>query len=163
MDIYRYTNELLKYMTEKVLKKIEKSLLYSAKPIAIVGGLHRQAHRINNANAVNRADKNLTKRTAKFAKQLQNELVYRICLKFLFDFCLVNQCFKFNTKCILRLKTDMQKLFETNVNQVDGAALPSAVSFLMHPIFNISSFNWMTVSKYTLKEPYNRNMYLGLE
>ena len=44
----------------------------------------------------------------------------------------------------------MQKMFETNVNQVDGTALLSAVSLLMHPIFNMSSFNWMTVSKPTL-------------
>ena len=137
--------------------------MYNTKPIAIADSLDRHAHRINDANAVNRADKNLTEGTAKFAKQLQNEFVYRICLKFLFDFCLVNQCFKFNTKCILRLETDMQKLFETNVNQVDSAALPSAVSLLMHPMFNMNSFNWMAVAKHTLKEPYNLNMYLRLE
>ena len=67
MDIYRYSNELLKYMPEKALKTTEKSILYSTKPVAIVDGLHRRVHRTNDANAVNRTDENITDRTAKFA------------------------------------------------------------------------------------------------
>ena len=39
---------------------------------------------------------------------------------------LVNQCFKFNTKYILTLEMDMQRLFESNVNQARNA-LPTSV------------------------------------
>ena len=84
----------------------------------------RGAHRTNDSNAVNRTDENLTDRIAKFTNQLQNEFAYRIPLKLLFDVSLVNQCFKFNTKYILTLERDMQKLFETNANQAANA-LPS--------------------------------------
>ena len=45
------------------------------------------------------------------------EHVYRILLKYLCDLGLVNQCYKFNTKYFLSLETDMQRLFETNINQ----------------------------------------------
>ena len=44
-------------------------------------------------------------------------LFRRIPLTYLCDVGLVNQCYKFNTKYILALETDIQRLFETNVNQ----------------------------------------------
>ena len=71
-------------------------------------------------------DKNLTDRIAKFQKQLKNEYVYRIPLKLLCRIGLVNQCFRFNTKFVLTLETDMQKLFETNTNQSTDA-LPTSI------------------------------------
>ena len=101
-------------MPEKALKTIEKSLFYSKKLLQLwVIGEHTV-----------QTDENLTDRIAKFTNQLQNEFVYRISLKFLCDVSLVNQCFKFNTKYILTLERDMQKLFETNANQAANA-LPS--------------------------------------
>ena len=62
----------------------------------------------------------------KLNTQIKSEFVYRISLRFLCDLGLVNQCFKFNTKYILTLETDMQRLFEMNVNQA-ADALPKAV------------------------------------
>ena len=53
----------------------------------------------------------------KLNTQIKSEFVHRFPLKFLCDLGLVNQCFKFNTKYILTLETDMQRLFETNVNR----------------------------------------------
>ena len=108
VDVYRYSNEVLKHMPEKALKTIEKSLLYSKKLVVIRGGGDRRAHRTNDANAANRTDENLTDRIAKFTDQLQNEFIYRIPLKVLCNVGLANQCFKFNTKYILTLETDMQ-------------------------------------------------------
>ena len=43
--------------------------------------------------------------------------MYRIPLKYLSDVRLVNKCLKFNTKYILSLETDMQRLFGTNINE----------------------------------------------
>ena len=68
--------------------------------------------------------------------------VYRIPLKFLCDFGLVNQCFKFNTKYILTLETDMQRLFEINVNQAaDALSRTVEISRLL-----INSYNTELVS-----------------
>ena len=66
----------------------------------------------------NRANEKLTDRITKFQNQLKNGYVYRISLKYLCDRGLVNQCDKFNTKYVLTLETDMQRLFETNNNQI---------------------------------------------
>ena len=57
---------------------------------------------------------------------MKNEYVRRIPLKNLCDFGLVNQCYKFNTNYLLTLETDMQRLFEANINQTAGA-LPRTV------------------------------------
>ena len=78
------------------------------------------------ATVPNRTDENLTDRITKFQNQLRNEYVYRISLKYLCDLGLDNQCYKFNIKYVLTLETDMQRLFETNINQTAGA-LPRTV------------------------------------
>ena len=114
-------------MPKNALKTIQNDLLYSKKKFIIPGNnADRRAHYTNVTNAANRMDENSTDRIAKFQDQLKSEYVYRIPLTFLCDLGLVNQCFNFNTKYILILKTEMQKRFETNVNQ-NAVALPRTV------------------------------------
>ena len=74
-----------------------------------------------NATAPYKTDENLTERIEKFQEQIKSEFAYIIPLKFLCALGLVNQCFDFNTKYILTLETNMQRLFETNVNQAADA------------------------------------------
>ena len=103
-------------------------------------------HRENGQNVYHRTNENLTDRIQKLQNQLRNEYVYRILLKHLCDLGLVNQCFKFNTKCILEtLEREMQKLFETNINQAAGA-LPrnfnaeiiiTSASYIMYEQFKL--------------------------
>ena len=81
----------------------------------------RAYYTTSKAAAGNRTDENLTDRITIFQEQLKNEYVYRIPLEFLCDVGLINECFKFNTKFILTLDMDMQKLFETNINQSTDA------------------------------------------
>ena len=98
VDIYRYSDEILKHLPKDALKTIQNDLLYSRK-IAVPGNnTNRCVHYTNAANAVNRTNDNLTDRIAKFQVQLKSEYIHRIPLKFLCDLGLVNQCFKFNTK-----------------------------------------------------------------
>ena len=85
----------------------------------------RPHYTTTSATAPNRTDENLTDRITKFQNQLKNEYVYRIPLKYLCDLGLVNQCYKFKTKCFT-LETDMERLFETNINQI-ADALPRTV------------------------------------
>ena len=87
----------------------------------------RRAHyTTTNATMPNRTDESLTNRITKFQNQLKNEYVSRIPLKYFCDPGLVNQCYKFNTKYVLTLEADMQRLFETNINQT-ADALPRTV------------------------------------
>ena len=90
-------------------------------------------------------DENLTGRIAKFQCQLKSEYVHRISLKFLCDLDLVNQCFTLNKKYILTLKTEMQKLFEANVNQnvdalpttIDADIVFTGASYIMYKQFEL--------------------------
>ena len=77
----------------------------------------RDHHTGNGQNVNHRTDENLTVRKQKFHDQLKNKYVYRILPKYLCDLGLNNKCFTLNTKCILTLETEMQKLFQTNINQ----------------------------------------------
>ena len=115
-------------MPKDALKTIENDLFYSKRKVGIYSnGNDRRTHYTStNATAGNRTDENLTERIGKFQDQLKEEYVYRIPLKYLCDLGLINQCFKFNTKYIPSLETDIQKLFEKNRNQAAGA-LPRAV------------------------------------
>ena len=110
VEIYKYSDETLKHMPKGAL-----GTLYSKQKVQIYKNDNkRYAHcMMTNATAPNRNDLNLTR----------NEFIYRVPLKFLCDLGLVNQCFKCNTKYILTLETDMQRLFETNINQ-EADALP---------------------------------------
>ena len=88
--------------------------MHSDKKVVIPGNnSNGRAHHTTAANAANRMDENLTNRTAKFQDQLKSEYVCRIPLKFLCDLGLVNQCFKLNTKYILTLETEMQRMSES--------------------------------------------------
>ena len=101
--------------------------MYSKKEVVIPdNNTNSHTHYTNTANAAYRTDENLNNRIAKFQDQLESEYVYGISLKFLCDLGLVNQCFKFNTKHILKLETEIQRLFETNFNQ-NANALPRTV------------------------------------
>ena len=65
-------------------------------------------YKMTNVTAGKRISENLTERIQKFQDQLKSEYVYRIPLKYLCDVGLLNQCFKFSTKYILTLETDME-------------------------------------------------------
>ena len=47
-EIYRYSDSTLKHLTKNSLKRIEKYLLYSKKPVIILGNEDRRSH--NNEN-----------------------------------------------------------------------------------------------------------------
>ena len=144
-------------MPKDLLKTIENNILYSKKKVAIYGtNSDRRAHYTpTTANAGNRMDENLTDIITKFQGQLKNEYVYRIPLKFLCYLGFVNHCLKFNTKYILMLETEMQKLFETNIYQ-SRHVLPDNVDadvvFTGRRSSCKSSFNWTRISKSTLRK-----------
>ena len=107
-------------MPKEDLTAMEKNFLYFKEKVILADGRDRRVNNVaNTVDAPKITDANLTKRIEKFQDQLKNEHIYRIPLKFMCSLGLVNQCVKFNAKFTLMLETEMNKLFETNVNDAN--------------------------------------------
>ena len=76
VDIYRYSDKMLKHMPKKALKTLEQDLLYSKKKVRTYrNGNDIRAHRTTtNATDPNRADENLIERREKFQDQIKTEI-----------------------------------------------------------------------------------------
>ena len=103
---------MLKHLPEKALETSKDTLLLSRKKVVLTGDGDR---RVNNDKSVNnRSNRNLTERVTKCQEIIKTENIYKIPLKFLSDLGLINFPFKFNTKFIFTLETNMNRLFESN-------------------------------------------------
>ena len=102
VEIYKYSDAILKHMESDALKTFQNNFLYSKKKVSLPTGEDRRKHYMTqNADAAKRTDDNLDDRLDKFSDQLQNEYCYMIPLRFLCDLGLVNQLVKFNTKWLI--------------------------------------------------------------
>ena len=81
VSIANYSNAQMKYLPEKSLKKLQKTMLYSNKPVYITNANDRRPN--NSTTAADRTDENLSYRITNFAKTLKAQTVYRIPLLFL--------------------------------------------------------------------------------
>ena len=121
VDIYKYSDAMLKLEEDDTLKTYQHHFLYSKK-VELPTGKDRQSHKTNDVDAVKRTDNNLIE----FADQLQTEFYYRIPLRFLCSLGLLNEPVKFNTKWLFTFETNYQRLFESKAYQVNDA-LPDSV------------------------------------
>ena len=119
LDIYRYSDAMLKHLPDDVLATFQEELLYSKKSVIIKGNANNTiADRRNHIAAAARnsnTDSNINDRIAKFNNnnQLFDQKVYRIPLKYLVDIGLINLPTEFNVKFTFNLETTAAKLFET--------------------------------------------------
>ena len=127
VEIYKYSDALLKHMPKNSLKVIEKTLLYSKKKVELPTGEDRRKVHTAQGAVNERTDENLTQRITKFAAQLQNTYYYRTPLKYICSLGLVNTPVKFNTKWRITFESNMQRLFESNANLAAGTAFPNTV------------------------------------
>ena len=129
VQIYKYSDAMLKHMPKNALELLRYDLLYSKKKVKIQpNNEDRQAHRTNaGGNDDHRTDDNLDDRIEKFSDQLQTLKLYRISLKYIYNVGLVNQHIKFKTQWRLTFETNMQRLFESKENQAAGAAIPNTM------------------------------------
>ena len=128
IEIYKYSNAMLKHVPKKALKVIENDLLYSRKKVKLPAGEERRdEHTANAENANNRTDDNIDERIQKFQNQLKTDYFYRIPLKYICNLGKVNQPIRFNTKWRITFEQDMQRLFEANTNLGAAAGLPDTV------------------------------------
>ena len=129
VQIYKYSDAMLKHMPKNALEVLRYDLLYSKKKVKIQPNIEdRQAHRTNaGGNDDHRTDDNLDDRIEKFSDQLQTLKLYRISLKFIYNIGLLNQHIKFKMQWRLTFETNMQRLFESKKNQAAGAAIPNTM------------------------------------
>ena len=112
VNVYQYSNAQMKYLPEKSVKKLLKRILYSNKPIYLTKNTDR---RPNNDTDDNRgSDPNLTYRLAQLKNYIFQKHVYRIPLGLVVDLGLVNFSMKTDTRIIITLERNMNKLFESN-------------------------------------------------
>ena len=112
VSIANYSNAQMKYLPEKSVKKLLKTMLYCNKPVYLDGDNTRRPN--NDAVDANRSDPNLTYRIANLKSHLFKKWVYKIPLLYLCDLGKVNFAITTNTKIVLTLERNMNKLFESN-------------------------------------------------
>ena len=136
LDIYSYSESMLKHLPDNVLATFQHELLYSKKKTIIKGTStntfsDRRNHTAAAARNSNTHD-NLEDRIAKFNANdaLSKTKVYRIPLRYLVDLGLVNMPTAFDTKIIFYLEQTMSKLFEGRKKLANlggkAAALPTS-------------------------------------
>ena len=131
VEIYKFSDAILKHMESDALKTLQNDLLYSKKKVNLPTGEDRRKHyTTQNADVSKRTDDNLDNKLDKFSDQLQHEYYYMILLRFLCDLVLVNQPAKFNTKWLITFEQVYQKRFETKANQASNA-FPTTVNAKM--------------------------------
>ena len=119
-DICQYSNAQLKYLPERSVKTLLKTMLCSNKPVYLDADVDRKSN--NNDDDNKRSDPNLTYRIAQLKDYIFEKHVYRISLSLIVDLGLVNFAMKTDTKILITLERDLNKLFETNVK---AAAIPT--------------------------------------
>ena len=160
LDIYRYSEAMLKHLPDDVLKTFQGDILYSKNPVIIKGNtantINDRRNHIAAAARNSNTDNNIDDRIAKFNADnaLSGKKVFRIPLKYLVDIGLVNLLTAFNVKFVFNLQQTLAKLFQSRKklpNTAAGAAValpttePDAnVYFHAIPFCNMSRLNLMT-------------------
>ena len=127
VEIYKYSDAVLKHIPKDALGVVENDLLYSKKKVKLPDGQARRKKHTpqSGGDATERTDDNLDERIKKFSSQLQNTYYYRIPLQYICDLGYVNTPIKFNTKWRLTFETNTAKLFESKANLASDAAFPT--------------------------------------
>ena len=125
VDIYQYSNAQMKYLPEKSVKKLLKTMLYSNKPVYLAANTGRRPNNDNDDDK--RSDPNLTYRTVQLKDYLFEKNVYRIPLTLVCNLGKVNFAMKTDTRIIITLQRNMNKLFESNKKVVSIPDNPDAL------------------------------------
>ena len=125
VDIYQYSNAQLRYLHKKSVKALSKTMFYSNKPVYLDKDVDG---RPNNSDDDNKhSDPNLTYRIAQLKDYIFQKHVYRIPLSLIVDLGLVNFAIKTDTKYLVTLEREINKLFETNKKLAAIPAQPDAL------------------------------------
>ena len=114
IEIYRYSEAMLKYLPEKSLETFRKELLYSKEKV-IIKDVATDRRENNSDTLAGRSDSNLNDRIATFRNLIgtNQPTVYKIPSRYLVDLGLFNFPIKFDTKFNFNCETNNTKLFES--------------------------------------------------
>ena len=117
----------MKYLPKKAVKQLLKTMLYSNKPVYLDEDVDRRPNNRDDDNI--RTDPNLTYWLKELKDYIFEKHVYRIPVGLIVDLGLVNFAMKTDTKILITLKRDLNKLFETTVKAAHIPSSPNAVIF----------------------------------
>ena len=125
VNIANCSNAQMKYLPEKSVKIFLKNMLYSNKPVYLDADGTRRA----NSTDDDRTDPNLTYGIANLKAHLFKKWVYKIPL--LCDLGKVNFTEKTDTRIILTLERNLNKLFESNKRSLLFLTIPMLLLIFM--------------------------------
>ena len=151
VEIYKYSDQILKHLPKDSLKLIEKDLLFSKKKVKLPTGEDRRKKFIAaGGDADERTDDNLDERIQKFHDQLEDTYFYRIPLKYICELGFVNQPVKFNTKWRIIFENDMSRLFESKAQLAAAdTAIPTP-----DPKIILDSAPYLLYHQFALEDTY---------
>ena len=103
VDIYRYSDAMLKHMPTDALKTYDKTLLYCQKAVKLANNVDTRPNNTDNSRTGDKLDDRIDKLHFFLGKK-----IYRIPLRFLIDLCLVSFLDTFFT-----LERVLKRLFES--------------------------------------------------
>ena len=112
VDIYQFSNAQMKYLSEKSVKKLLKTMLYSNKPVYLAENVDRRPS--NDKDDKKRSDPNLTYCIAQLRNYIFEKNAYRIPLTLLCDLGKVNFAMKTDNRILITLEKNLNKLFKSN-------------------------------------------------
>ena len=112
VPIHHYSNAQMKCLSQKSVKNLLKTILYSNKPVYLAANTDRRRYNDTDDNKI--TDPNLTYRLAQLKDYIFDKHVYRIPLTFVCDLSKCNFAMKTDTRIIITLAKNMNKLFESN-------------------------------------------------
>ena len=112
-------------MPKKAALTFLKIFLHCNKPVYLDTDVDRTPN--NNDQIANRSDPNLTERLDELTDWIFKKSFYRIPLGIIVDIGLINFCVKTDTKFLITLERDMNKLFETNKKATTIPESPDAL------------------------------------
>ena len=108
VDVYQYSNAQMKYLPEKSVKKLFKTMFYLNKPVYLAANTDRRPN--NDTDDDKQSDPNLTYCLVQLKNYIFQKHVYRIPLGLVVDLGLVNFSMKTDTRIITTLERNMNKL-----------------------------------------------------
>ena len=140
-EVYQYSDQILKHLPADDLKSIQKTFLFSKKPVYFANTNYDRKNfnsqdivttglstvEITKKKKQHAKDLNIDDRIDLFEYQIVEEYVYRIPLRYFSDIGKINFPTKIDYRIKLFLETDMNKLFESrNVLASTTTAAPAA-------------------------------------
>ena len=125
VDVYQYSNAQMKYLPDKSVKKLLKTMIYSNKAVYLAKNTNRRPK--NDTDDNKRSDPSLIYRIAQLKDYLFEKHVYRIPLTLLCDLGKVAFAMKTDTRIIITLERNLNKLFETNKKSATIPENPDAL------------------------------------